>query len=832
MKVSLSEIKRLGYEDVVALPIDQLVEKIGAQLGAVEDVEDLGAKYQGVVVAKVVSCVDHPNADRLHVCMVDDDGKVEGMTRDENGYVQVVCGAPNVRAGMFVVWLPPGVTVPETYHEEEPFVLSARELRGVVSNGMLASPKELALGDGHEGILEIDVESHPGQPFAEVYHLDDHIIDIENKMFTHRPDCFGQLGVARELAGIQQIPFVSPVWYRQEPAEIAGKGLKLDIHNDIKDVVPRFMAVAMKNVSVHASPLWLQTALLRLGSRPINNVVDITNYMMLVTGQPLHAYDYDKVAHGKLAARYGKEGEKLALLNGKELTVTQEDIVITDGDRAIGLGGVMGGAETEVSDTTTNVILEVATFDMYTIRKSSMRHGLFTDAVTRFNKGQSPLQNDRILARATEMFRELAGAELASDVKDSRRIEDDSKVVTVTTQFINARLGLQLAVQEIAGLLRNVEFAVDATEDTLTVTAPFWRTDIEIPEDIVEEVGRLYGFDSLPLILPMRSVAPASKNPVISLKQAVRESLSRSGANETLTYSFVNQKIFEKTGQDKSDAFQLGNALSPDLQYYRLSIIPSLLDKVHANIRAGYDEFALFEIGKAHNARLHADDDDGLPSEPGLIDLVYAATAKAKLSGVAFYQARRILDQLGADLGLEFEYAPHEGEEQPFPITKPFDLKRSAYVTVKGTDQFIGLVGEFRSEVARNFKLPKYASGFTLGVEELLLATKSAGSSYHSLSRFPSVTQDISLKTDSTVTHAEILDLVESEVKAVADKNDYATQLATLSIYQPEDDSTTKTTTVRLVISSREKTLTDQEVSSILDSVAGVAAQKINAKRI
>jgi phenylalanyl-tRNA synthetase beta chain len=219
---------------------------------------------------------------------------------------------------MFAVWLPPTVTVPETYHDEEPFVLSARELRGVVSNGMLASAKELALGDNHEGILEIDVEAHPGQPFAEVYHLDDHIIDIENKMFTHRPDCFGQLGVARELAGIQHMPFASPSWYRQEPAEMSGKGLHLDVHNDIKDVVPRFMAAALKNVSVHASPMWLQTALLRLGSRPINNVVDITNYLMLVTGQPLHAYDYDKVAKGKLAARFGKDGEKVALLNGKD----------------------------------------------------------------------------------------------------------------------------------------------------------------------------------------------------------------------------------------------------------------------------------------------------------------------------------------------------------------------------------------------------------------------------------------------------------------------------------------------------------------------------------
>ena len=832
MKVSVNEIKRLGYEDVVQLPIDQLVQKIGAQLGAVEDVEDLGAKYQGAVVAKVVTSEDHPNADRLHVCMIDDDGKVEGVERNEQGLVQVVCGAPNVRAGMFVVWLPPKVTVPETYHHEEPFVLDARELRGVVSNGMLASPKELALGDSHEGILEIDVESHPGQPFAEVYHLNDYIIDIENKMFTHRPDCFGQLGVARELAGIQQMRFASPAWYRDEPAETTGKGLHLSVHNDIKEAVPRFMAAALKNVSVHASPMWLQTALLRLGSRPINNVVDITNYLMLITGQPLHAYDYDKVEKNKIEARFGKEGEKVALLNGKEVTVTPDDIVISNGDKAIGLGGVMGGSETEVSESTTNVILEVATFNMYTIRKTSMRHGLFTDAVTRFNKGQSPLQNDRIMAHAIAMLSELAGAEQASDIIDSRKISDDMQSVSVSADFINARLGLQLAAEDIANLLRNVEFTVEVTGGALSVVAPFWRTDIEIAEDVVEEVGRLYGFDTLPLVLPMRSLKPADKNITMQVKQAVRESLSRSGANEALTYSFVHEKLLAKAGQDKADAFKLSNALSPDLQYYRLSLIPSLLDKVHGNVRAGYEEFALFEIGKAHNARLHAADDEGLPAEPGLIDLVYAATAKAKLSGAAFYQAKRLLDQLGSDLGLEFEYAAHEGEEQSYPIIKPFDLKRSAYVTVRGTDLFVGMVGEFRSEVARNFKLPKHAAGFTLGVEELVQAASNAAATYETLSRFPSVTQDISLRSAVSVPHGDIVEVVESAVMTAAQNERYTTKLSTISIYKPSDEAETKTTTFRLIVSSQDKTLTDQEVNVIMDSVAAAATQKIDAERV
>jgi len=242
MKVSLNEIRRLGYDNVVALPVDELAGKIGSQLGAIEDIEDLGAKYQGVVVARVVSCEDHPNADRLHVCMVDDGGVVENIERDKNGYVQVVCGAPNVHAEMLVAWLPPGATVPETYHHEAPFVLDARELRGVVSNGMLASPKALALSDDHAGILEIDVEAKPGDAFAKVYQLDDYIIDIENKMFTHRPDCFGLLGVARELAGIQQKSFKSPDWYLRPAMIEAASDLGLQVENELPDVVPRDVA--------------------------------------------------------------------------------------------------------------------------------------------------------------------------------------------------------------------------------------------------------------------------------------------------------------------------------------------------------------------------------------------------------------------------------------------------------------------------------------------------------------------------------------------------------------------------------------------------------------
>lgn len=633
MKISLNSIRdfnrRYGCtDDVAGISANELVEIIGAQLGAVEQVLPIGEKYQGIVIAKVVSSVKHPDADKLHVCKIDDGGVVKDVKRGEDGLVQVVCGAPNVREGLLVAWLPPGATVPETVGKE-PFVLEARDIRGQTSNGMLASPKELALGDNHDGILEIDGEHQPGTDFAKTFGLaGDVVIDIENKMFTHRPDCFGFLGVARELAGIQHKPFKSPDWYVPKPTfpEMEADELKLEVKNELPKLVPRFTAIAMRGVTVGPSPVWLQVELAKVGQKSINNIVDYTNFFMLETGQPLHAYDYDKVKAlsgddgAIIVIRHPQNGEKLKLLNGKELEPGAVDIMIATDKQLIGVGGVMGGSDTEVDANTQNIILECANFDMYSIRRTSMAHGLFTDAVTRFTKGQSPLQNLAVLAKIVDEIRSYAGGRVASPVIDSQHLGEKTLTdgtlftpVRVSKEFINQRLGLKLTDEQIIDLLKNVEFKIENKGDELTVTAPFWRTDIELPEDVVEEVGRLYGYDHLPLVLPRRDLTPPAKDPLLTLKAQIRQRLAKAGANEVLTYSFVHGDLLDKTGQDRAKAFSLSNALSPDLQYYRISPMPSLLDKVHANIKAGYDEFALFELSKMHNLD-HIDDDAGLPA--------------------------------------------------------------------------------------------------------------------------------------------------------------------------------------------------------------------------
>ena len=828
MKVSLNIIKQLINFELP--PVDELVSRVNQQLGGVEEVIDLNAKYGGARIVRVVECAKHPDADRLSVTKIDDGGVVADVPRDESGLVQVVCGAPNVHADMWAIWLPPKSTVPASFDDDEPFVLDARPLRGVLSQGMLAAADELAIGTDHEGIVEIyehdvpvGVELTAGASFAETFGLDDYVLDIENKMFTHRPDCFGQLGVAREIAGIFHQQFTSPEWYNVIQEFAGGDGLELEIFNEATEVVPVFSAVAIKNIEVQPSPLWLQCQLVAMGGKPINNIVDATNYMMLMTAQPTHAYDYDKLRGSTLGARMARDGEKVSLLNGKEYELTTDDIVIADGEGVIGLAGIMGGTDTEVSDGTKNIVLECANFDMYALRRTAMRHGIFTDALTRFNKGQSPAQTDPVLKRLMGM----TGGEQASPVlfknhQSLRSVLADSMHwcggLLVPSGFVEERLGVNFTDGEMNTLLGNVEFFVDEGreygEDGMMVYSPFWRTDIELPEDIVEEVGRLYGFDKLPRQLPHRSIKPAPKNPRRELKNAVRQSLSRSGANEVLTYSFVHEHVLKNAEQDVAQAYKLSNALSPDLQYYRLTVLPSLLDKVHANIKAGHDEFALFEMGKGHS-KMHGLGEDGLPEASQFTDIVYAA--KKPGAGAPFYKIRRLVEQLARDLGAELVFKPIE-QELTLPVAAPFDRSRSALIeTTDGT--FIGLVGELKQSVIKNFKLPTYVAAASLDTAGLEAVYAKRDSHYRPLSRYPSTTRDISLKVPSAVRYQQLLQTLDEAIRTT----DMNVRIEPLTIYQSEHDAAQKTMTWRLTFTSHERTLTDKDIAPVMQQIEQAA---------
>ncbi len=842
MKVSINSLKAFNakYETTqdIDLSVEELVSKIESQLGAVEEVNDLKDKYNGALIVKVVSVKPHPNADKLTVCLIDDNHKISDIPRNQDGLIQIVCGADNVKENMMAVWLPVGTTIPDTV-SKTPLVLEAKEIREQTSYGMLASAKELDLFDQHLGIFEVDSDKDAGQAFDIAYNLkDDIILNLENKMFTHRPDCFGLLGIAREVAGLQNLKFTSPSWYTSNSVnESNDDSLKISLTNELPSLVPRFLIQALKDVSVKSSPAWLQIELGKVDLRPINNVVDISNYIMYLTAQPVHTYDYDKVKQlnggleAALVVRNPKPNENITLLNGKNIKPRPEDIMIATGQKLIGLGGVMGGQETEVTENTKNIILECGNFDMYAIRRTAMEHGLFTDAVTRFTKGQSPLQNTAILNKLKSEINSIAGGQEASKIIDfnnlPKELTDRNSLhppVSLSSGFINERLGLNLPASDMANILSNVEFSVQTSDDQLTINSPFWRTDVELREDVVEEVGRLYGFDKLPLELPSKSINPVFSNRLLESKNIIRQKLSRLGANEVLTYSFVDAKLIEKVDQDSHRAFKVSNAVSPELQYYRLSLIPSLLDKVHLNIKAGFDQFALFELGKTHD--LNEWDDLGLPKEFEYLAFVHAINDKLKNNSSSYYQSKNYLETL---VNTQLTYKQLDEEIAKFSISSPFEKTRTAKVEIKESGEFLGIIGEFKDKVKNSLKLPFHTSGFEIDLK--MLSKYLSSQKYMPLSRFPYVYQDITLQLPSSIIYQEVYDQLSTAINEIKPKNS-TTYLTPLSIYIDPKIPDQKNVSFRLKIANYDRTLTDDEVNNLLNSASEKISNDLKSRRI
>ena len=819
MKVSLSWVKEHTSID---LDTPELIRRIGAQLGAIEEVIDWGGFYDdAIVIAEITIANDHPDADKLGVYTI----SIGNETRE------LVAGDKTLSVGDKVAYIPPGARVPLSIKEGDPFVIEARELRGVTSQGMLGSGKELVLSDSHQGVQVFPEDTVVGTPLKQLYGLDDTIIDIENKMFTHRPDCFGILGVARELAGIQGKPFKSSNAWLDEAKnsfDITGETLELQVENQIPQLVPRITAIAMSGVTVKPSPLSMQSYLFRVGMRPINNVVDITNYVMHLTAQPAHAFDYDKVAAvdnaktATIVARTAKEGEKITALDGRELTLTDQNILICSATKPIAVGGSIGGAETEVDEETKNIILEVANFDLYSIRRTSFGLGIFTDAVSRFNKGQSPEQCDRASQMAVELLQTNAGATIASQRHDIYEQKYTNETIVTDASFINKRLGTDFSAEEIATILTNTEFSVSIDGDAISVTAPFWRTDISYPEDIVEEVGRLHGFDNVPIDLPLRVMSPQNRSAMLSYKDTLRSIMSSAGVQEVLTYNFVSEKLFHGIGatDQMQDAYHIRNSLSPELQYMRQSILPSILGKVNQNIRNGYDHVRLFEVNKSHNKK---ELEGELPAERTSLACVVAANdsfAKKNMQGAAFYQARRVFDELMVSLGVSnHEYKAPDQPSNPWQEQLQAVLQAERFAEVRVEDQLLGYIGEISGPATAHTKAPDYCAGFEIDVA--VLKSLQAQSSYQPLSKYPATQQDITLSATQGEDYASVFALLSAAVQD--QQTDMQIRIEPLSVYQKDAE---KRYAYRLHMQSTSKTLVTKEVNKVIEAIVKALAAK------
>ena len=719
MRISLNWLKKF-----VSIPEsvsdEELIRLIGARLVEVEGVIDETHKYDNIYIVRVESAEKIPET-HLTLCQINNGG---------SDLVQVVCGAPNVREGMMAVWIAPGAVVPASVHEDAPFVIGKRKMQGYESNGMLAGADELDFGDDHSGIVEIGPEmAQPGDSLADIFELRDLVLEIENKSLTHRPDCFGIIGFAREVAGILGIDFQSGL-SRDASSRPSLRGSSLTCsplvakaleRSDLKisieqsEICPRYTALVLeKHGGIEEKYLtWVDTVLSKSGMRPVDSIVDATNYLMLLTGQPLHAFDYDKfVAVGKtdgpeIRVRLARKGEKLLLLDDSEVELNENDIVICSGDTPVALAGAMGGKSTMIDENTRNIIVESATFSLYNLRKTQMAHGIFSEAITRFTKGQPPYQTLGVAEACADMLADGFRIMAAGDEypKPEREI-----VVKITTDEINGLLGTDYSADLIKKILGNVGFRVGGHGGKFDIKIPAWRTDIHIKEDIVEEVGRLLGYDNIEPTLPLH--ATADKNSMWEFKKQIRGLLTKYGANEVLTYSFVSERLLKKANLDVNNSYKIVNSISPDLQYVRQSIVPSLLEKAYKNEKLPVERFAIFEMNKVYQKKEWGLDAEGVPVEKMRIGLV---VAERKGTGAAYYKAKKYASKLLEEFNIVAKYLPLKAKGAP---ALPFEPKRSAEIWVG--DVCIGVVGEFRNSVRNEFKLASYLAGFEIDLDSIL----------------------------------------------------------------------------------------------------------------
>jgi len=839
MRISLNSIKK--YVKIPKGISDQeLIARIGSRLVEIEEVIDWAPRYQGIYIAKVVSCENIPET-HLHLCRIDV-GDARTDLQGDDGLVQVVCGAPNVHVGMLAVWIAPGSIVPETYGNEN-FKLSVRKLRGYESYGMLAGADELGFDNEHKAIAEIDPKAaQPGDNFAKVFDLNDLILDVENKSLTHRPDCFGLIGFAREVAGILGEKFV-------EPEVFQNLNVKLKTHNDaavkikIADckLCPRYSCAVFELPDNTPSKYLTSDAvfLAKAGMRSIDPMVDLTNILMLETGQPLHAFDYDKlVAVGgtkqpEIIVRAAENGEELQLLDGKVIRCVESDILITSNNIPVALAGAMGGKNTEIDPSTKRVVLESATFSLYNLRKTQMAHGIFSEAITRFTKGQPAAITMPVLVEAVRRL----GVDVLT-VADDYPGAVKQNVVKITTDEINGLLGTEYSADEIVSTLENVDFEVEVlsgpsfsgsprptgngrSEQTacndrpartglervaqtalhLKVHSPAWRTDIHIKEDIIEEVGRLLGYDNIELSLPEKPFVESEIDPLFKLKQELRKILSeRLCMNELLTYSFVSRDLIAKVGQDPADCYEIVNSISPELQCFRSEITPSLLDKVRENLKSGHKDFTLYEINQV-SRKSYGLTDEGTPVTKTHLGVVSLGD---------FYSLKAKILALFRELNLKVEYAAlskAKSADQP-------DLEPKRSVELLVNDEVVGAFGEVKASVLRKFKLEPVISALELNLEKIVNVPRLVEADLK-LSKFPSVERDLTLKVAADTPFGRAMNAIDA---CLAKRHIYYT-VTPMSIYQP-DGADTKNLSFHLKFSDPTHTLNSQEISAIMEHIA------------
>lgn len=718
-------------------PVDELADRLTMLGLEVDGVERTGAGLEKILVGKILEMEPHPNADRLTLCQV----------TVGNVPLQVVCGAHNMKAGDYVAVSQPGTTLPNGVK------LKKSKIRGVESQGMLCAEDELGLGDDHNGIIILEGEPKVGSPFAEVYDLVDDVIEID--LTPNRGDCLSMMGVAREVAASFELEMKRP---EVEQGSMEG-GPKVTLEADAVTMCPRYTGIAIENVKIGPSPRWLARRLERAGVRSINNVVDATNHTMLEYGQPPHAFDADTLHGNEIVVRMAREGEKLTVIDGSEVTLTPEDMVIADADRPVALAGVMGGAETEVSETTTRVLLENAFFTPIPVRRKAKKYGFSTDASQRFERGANLAGVVEAAWRCAHLIAELSGGRIVGgmtcvDGPDEVLQPFSDRVVEMRPSRVEHLLGVAVKPQDIRTRLEGLGLTCkDESQDCLRFDIPGRRHDLEREVDLIEEVARTVGYDTFPsTVSPMPFTGEYAGVEREETLERMRRVLSGNGWREAVTYSFVPRASLELWSSAKPP--KVANPLSQQQEVMRTSLVPSLLDALVRNHRRGMNEVALYEFG-----RIFEDKHEGL--EPMFLAGVSTVPRDPSWRGSASPAERDLFDVKG-DINALFTAmgirgVRWEGTQKP-PALHPGFASRAM---LNETD--LGYLGVLHPEQVAALELTTAPVVFQLDTMALLEACQNASIRFQQPSEFPAVTRDLALVVPSSVDAADVQRTIEKE---------------------------------------------------------------------
>jgi len=801
MKVSLKWLR--DYVDIKLAP-GELAERLTMSGLEVKGIQTIGGTWDNVVIGEVIAVNPHPNADRLKLATVD----------LGTGQLTVVCGAPNIGLGQRVPFANIGARLIDA-HTEEAILLKPAKIRGVVSEGMVCSEKELGISDSHEGILVLSPEAPIGAPLGD--YLGD--VNFDFDVTPNRPDCLSVIGVAREIAALTGGPLRLPQIHYEELEDSIGSFASVDIAEP--DLCPRYCASLITGIKIAPSPSWLQQRLNSCGMRPINNVVDVTNYVMLEYGQPLHAFDYHKLKGRQIIVRRAGNGEAITTLDGSERALNPDILVIADKEEAVAVAGIMGGLDSEVTDKTDTILLESANFNQATIRRGCSHLQFQSEASIRFDKGLNSELPLLPLKRATQLLLELAGGRAAKGIIDVYPGKSEPKPILLSAQEVKRLSGLKVNIDGILKVLKALGFECQESNSgsQISVSVPYWRSDVKCSADLVEEVVRIIGYEKIPITrlgspLPQQESKLSPSAQQSNLKEKLRNILTGFGFQEILTYSLVSLEKLQKLSPKlelRIPPLRVANPMTREQEYLRTSLRSGLLATLSHNQKFEQAGIRLFEIGKVFLPR-----GKDLPEEKEMLCAVLSGP-RTELSWQAdkepldFFDAKGVVENLLNQLGLKASFDIGD-DEILFP-------GRRADIIVE--DDKVGIVGDVHPRVAQAFELSGATGLIEIDLEEVL-AKITGVKEYQPIPRFPSVTRDIALVVDEQVSYQTVENIIQSF--------SLVTEVNLFDLYRGKQiPEVKKSFAIRIIYQSPSYTLTDEEVDQTQEQMLARLRQELSA---